>query len=82
MAEAVLIWAYGSPVPFVWCRVFFGLRGHRGLAARWALASAIAVVWPLYAAQYAIWRRVSEPGPMPSEEFGDQVEAELHALYP
>lgn len=64
MTEAVLIWAYASPMPFAWCRVFFGLHGHRTLGARWLLASGLALIWPLYWVQYARWRRRPQPEPM------------------
>lgn len=64
MAAAVLTWAYLSPMPFAWCRVFFGLRGHRTLPARWLLASALALVWPLYWVQFARWMQRPQPEPV------------------
>lgn len=80
MTEAVLIWAYVSPMPFVWCRTFFGLRWHRALGARWLLASVIALVWPLYGAQFVAWRRWHQSPTEPP--VGDQIEREFQALYP
>lgn len=82
MTESVLIWAYASPMPFSWCRVFFGLRGHRTLPARWLLASGLALVWPIYWLQYAAWKRRPMP-PEPSEpSVGDEIVREFQALYP
>lgn len=77
---AVAIWAYLSPMPFAWCRVFFGLRGHRSLGRRWLLATAIAPVWPLFGLQYVISKRHGEL--VVPDTVGDQIESEFRALYP
>lgn len=84
MLFALLIWAYASPMPFAWARVFFGLRGHRGLAARWLIASISALTWPLFWTQYALWRR-HHPAPIEpvsDGSLGDQIATEFRTLYP
>lgn len=69
------LWLYLSVLPFTWARAFFGLRGHRGLGQRWLLASALALLWPLYWLQFALWRRQ-----ITEVTWVDQLEKELQAF--
>jgi hypothetical protein len=74
--------AYLCAMPFTWFRVFFGLRGARSLPARWVLASALALIWPLFVLHFVVWKRRQLRGVVGAEPetWVDEVERELHSL--
>lgn len=62
---------YCVPVVPTWCFVYLGLRPNRSALTSWAIASALALLWPPYLWQFKRWQR--------RHTWVDQLERELHA---